>query len=147
MLQFALPLPLIAYTKGKPAIAPWLALPKTHKTDQAAYTLNPFYVFSLSFHVLSPSRRFFWVVYHFILQIQYFPPFLPFSWKSLGIRGLPAPVTPPVLLALFKKHPADVPVRDTAAVVRVHVRQARVSPVVRATEDIQDEPGGIVITP
>ena len=96
---------------------------------------------------LSPSRRFFWVVYHFILQIQYFPPFLPFSWKSLGIRGLPAPVTPPVLLALFKKHPADEPARDTAADVRVHVRQARVSSAARVTEDIQDAPGGIVITP
>ena len=147
MFQFALPLPLLAITQGKPALAPLFALPKTYKTYQAAYTLNPFYVFSLSFHVLSPSRRFFWVVYHFILQIQYFPPFLPFSWKSLGIRGLPAPVTPPVLLALFKKHPADAPVRVTAAVARDHARQARVSSVERATEDIQDAPGGIVITP
>ena len=147
MCQFAPPLPWFAPTEGKPALAPSPAPPKTNKTHQAAYTLNPFYVFSLSFHVLSPSRRFFWVVYHFILQIQYFPPFLPFSWKSLGIRGLPAPVTPPVLLALFKKHPADAPVRDTAAVVRDHVRQARVSSDARATEDIQDAPGGIVITP
>lgn len=147
MNQPALPLPLTAYTQGKPARAPLFALPKTYKTYQAAYTLNPFYVFSLSFHVLSPSRRFFWVVYHFILQIQYFPPFLPFSWKSLGIRGLPAPVTPPVLLALFKKHPADEPARETAAVDREHARQARESSVVRVTEDIQDEPGGIVITP
>lgn len=147
MPQHAPPLPLIAFTQGKPALAPLPASPKTYKTNQAAYTLNPFYVFSLSFHVLSPSRRFFWVVYHFILQIQYFPPFLPFSWKSLGIRGLPAPVTPPVLLALFKKHPADAPVRDTAAADRVHARQARVSPAARVTEDTQDEPGGIVITP
>ena len=147
MLQCASPLPLSALTQGKPALAPLCASPKTNKTHQAAYTLNPFYVFSLSFHVLSPSRRFFWVVYHFILQIQYFPPFLPFSWKSLGIRGLPAPVTPPVLLALFKKHPADVPVRATAAVARAHARQARVSSAVRATEDKQDAPGGIVITP
>lgn len=147
MLQPAPPPPSLAPTQGKPAKAPMPAPPKTHKTNQAAYTLNPFYVFSLSFHVLSPSRRFFWVVYHFILQIQYFPPFLPFSWKSLGIRGLPAPVTPPVLLALFKKHPADAPVRDTAAAARVHVRQARVSSVVRVTEDTQDVPCGIVITP
>ena len=146
MYQYALPLPT-TYTQGKPALAPLLAPPKTYKTYQAAYTLNPFYVFSLSFHVLSPSRRFFWVVYHFILQIQYFPPFLPFSWKSLGIRGLPAPVTPPVLLAFFKKHPADVPVRDTAAAARGHARQARASSAVRATEDIQDAPGGIVVTP
>ena len=72
---------------------------------------------------------------------------LPFSWKSLGIRGLPAPVTPPVLLAFFKKHPADVPVRVTATVVRDHARQARDSPAARDTEDIQDEPGGIVVTP
>lgn len=147
MPQYALPLPLPAFTQGKPALAPLFASPKTCKTHQAAYTLNPFYVFSLSFHVLSPSRRFFWVVYHFILQIQYFPPFLPFSWKSLGIRGLPAPVTPPVLLAFFKKHPADVPVRATAAVEREHERQARVSSVGRDTEDKQDVPGGIVVTP
>lgn len=147
MLQYAVPLPLPATTQGKPALAPLIAPPKTHKTYQAAYTLNPFYVFSLSFHVLSPSRRFFWVVYHFILQIQYFPPFLPFSWKSLGIRGLPAPVTPPVLLALFKKHPAEAPVRGTAAAARDHERQARESSVARDTEDIQDAPGGIVITP
>ena len=147
MFQFALPLPLFAFTYGKPALAPLFALPKTYKTYQAAYTLTPFYVFSLSFHVLSPSRRFFWVVYHFILQIQYFPPFLPFSWKSLGIRGLPAPVTPPALLALFKKHPADVPARATAAVARAHERQARASSVDRVTEDKQDAPGGIVITP
>ena len=104
-------------------------------------------IFSILSCFLSPSRRFFWVVYHFILQIQYFPPFLPFSWKSLGIRGLPAPVTPPVLLAFFKKHPADDPARATATVDRDHARQARVSSVVRDTEDTQDEPGGIVVTP
>ena len=72
---------------------------------------------------------------------------LPFSWKSLGIRGLPAPVTPPVLLAFFKKHPADAPERATATAVRDHARQARVSSVERVTEDIQDGPGGIVVTP
>lgn len=104
-------------------------------------------IFSILSCFLSPSRRFFWVVYHFILQIQYLPPFLPFSWKSLGIRGLPAPVTPPVLLAFFKKHPAEAPERATATVARVHERQARVSSVVRGTEGMQDVPGGIVVTP